>query len=321
MHRRTNTPPIVAGVIDGSISPDDAIKSMLSQAKWLSNDELLDTWTQLIKTRKFMWDRAFQIGTMLTHVDVWIALLEERVLPPEKIWEAATCASRCTHEYEKTFSIWHLVARSIELPLLSIEQMFELAKRLMNNDFLNTVLKSGRLTPSDVLITGYNTLVVKDRDGDEDFRSYLSSLEQCFDNEFWEKDECLSALRNNPALGVASIILKKLVLGEDELDEINAMNWRENPKPWKVAKHITIPMIRQKSLSYPKALLALRKYSDSLEVRGEILKRFGNDSSAMCEADFLSLLFNLTKTSRIEEWEIAKLYYTAQKSWIERNVQ
>ncbi|MBP9701294.1 MAG: hypothetical protein KBD54_02775 [Candidatus Pacebacteria bacterium] len=321
MYDESKIPSIVSSILNGSMSPDDAIKAMVLKERWCSKEELLSTWIQLIKTKKIVSNRAFEIGTMLNLVDVWITLLESRVLSTEKIWEAATCASRCTHEYEKTFKIWYLVATSIELPLLSIEQMFELAKRLRNNDFLITVLKSGRLTPSDVLITGYNTLVVKDQDGDEDFRSYLSSLEQCFDNEFWEKDECLSALRNNPTLGVASIILKKLVLREDELDEINAMNWRENSKPWKVAKHITIPMIRQKSLSYPKALLALRKYPDSIDVRGEILKRFGNDSRAMCESDFLSVLLDLMNTSRPNQWEIAELYRIAQKSWLERNVQ
>lgn len=216
-----DTENLIKRFTDGSISEDQVIASLVSQAKYVDvnsrdRDRIVHGWRLLAKTGKLSAEKAYDVGCIAVDSEVWATFFESSIFQGDKLIEYAMFASQKKDDRNDRVNLWRAVATSVDIKLLSIDQMFYVAERARSDKFTTAVLTSGRLSVEDVLTRGLE-IFFQISSYIEEFHKFLAKH---FDAEFWNKEECLAALKKSKRIGSFAWVVKHVPLLKGDMDQV-----------------------------------------------------------------------------------------------------
>lgn len=204
---------------EGSLSEDQVIASIVSQAKYVDSRDrngVVHAWRLLAKTGKLSADKAYDVGCIAADSEVWATFFQSPLFQGDKLIEYAMFASQKKDDRDGHINIWRAVATSVDTKLLSVDQMFYVAERARSDKFTTAVLTSGRLSVEDVLTRGLE-IFFQISSYIEEFHKFLAKH---FDAEFWNKEECLVALKKSKRIGSFAWVVKHVPLLKGDMDQV-----------------------------------------------------------------------------------------------------
>ncbi len=198
------------------LSEDQVIAAIVSQAKYATEDrdheEIVKAWRLLAGTGKLSADKAYDVGCIAADSEVWTTFFKSAVFQSDKLFDYAMLAT----QKEGHVDMWRAVAASVDSKLLSVDQMFYVAERARSEKFSTAVLTSGRLSVMDVLTRGME-IFFHISSYVQDFREFLN---EHFDADFWDKEECLAALKESKRIAPFAWVAKHVALSKEDMDQV-----------------------------------------------------------------------------------------------------
>jgi len=203
----------------GSLSEDQVITSIVSQTKYTDareRDEIVKAWRLLAKTGKLSADKAYDVGCIAADSEVWTILFQSAVFQSDKLIDYAMFASQKKSDRDGHTNMWRAVAVSVDIKLLSVDQMFYVAERAGSEKFSTAVLTSGRLSVADVLTRGLE-IFFQISFYIQNFKKFFS---EHFDVGFWDKMECLAALKKSKRITSFAWVVDRVALSKEDMDQV-----------------------------------------------------------------------------------------------------
>lgn len=206
----------------GGLSEDQVIASIVSQTKYADARGrwgIVEAWRLLAKTGRLSAEKAYDVGCIAADSEVWITFFQSAIFQSDKLIEYAMFASQ-TSEAESGrndhTNIWRAVADSVDIKLLSVDQMFYVAERARSEKFTTAVLTSGRLSVADVLTRGLE-IFFQISPYIQNFHKFLTGH---FNADFWDKGECLAVLKESKRIGSFAWVVDRVALSKKDMDQI-----------------------------------------------------------------------------------------------------
>ncbi len=281
---------------EGSLSEDQIIASIVSQSKYVDSrgyDSVVRAWRLLAKTGKLSADKAYDVGCIAADSEVWSTFFLSSLFPADELIEYAMFASQKKDERNNHVDIWRAVAASIDIKLLSIDQMFYIAERARSEEFTTNVLTSGRLSVEDVLTRGLE-IFFQISSYIQEFHKFLTKH---FNAEFWDKEECLAALKKSKRVGAFAWVVGNVPLLKGDMDQIimlaRAIETKENRL---VDECVVSPVIMKNQHSISEVFALINNLDETSDSRLAILATKGEELS--CE-QILDLVLRVPTTKEI----------------------